>query len=56
MWTNNKAFFLVIALLAGALGVESARSLRAAAGDAPPPMLEHHAAGLDAAVDGGAGR
>jgi len=41
MWTGNKAFFLVIALLLGALGVESARSMSELAGSMPPPVMEH---------------
>jgi hypothetical protein len=59
MWTGNKAFFVVIALLLGALGVESARSMSELAGTAPPPVLEHRIQAWDApapaAADGGAG-
>jgi hypothetical protein len=56
MWTGNKAFFLVIALLLGALGVESARSVSELAGAAPPPVMEHRLQGWEpAALDGGAG-
>jgi hypothetical protein len=56
MWTGNKAFFLVIALLLGALGVESARSVSVLAGAEPPPVLEHRVHAWDArTADGGAG-
>jgi hypothetical protein len=45
MWTSNRAFFLVIALLAAALGIESAHAIRDEAEDASAPVTASSAEG-----------
>jgi hypothetical protein len=41
MWADKRAFFLVVAILVGALGFESALGLAGATQGLPTPTTEH---------------
>lgn len=48
MWADKRAFFLVVAILVGALGFESALGLAGSTQGLPVPTTEHRLQGSSA--------